>query len=993
MTPWLPSGPAGIDTIRFCPADTGSGSLSIDYQGRLKQTIAFRVVPGAPASIQCFTDRATPFPGDTIVSAGSILPLYGRVYDNHGIWLSSIPSTAISWKLDEHETPSGPADSSGFLTARSGASVTYYPRRARRSVTVTVIYAGFSDSLVISVQPGKPYRISIEPTDHWQASPYAPNPIDTLFIADDRTSESVWALTRDSVGNFVDFLTNGIWRSADTIISIRPGTKAGEGVVLKNLSAVQGNCAMSVSHSSALIPDTAFVKLLAYHYIALRVVNAAAVALESLTMSTNDDTTLSVQALRSDTTLWCSVLARWSISDGAVTAPAKASTFRFSPVKPDTGWVIVALAENPPLADTVPAIFTLGDPVRAELSLITPEDSRVAGETIRGVITIFNKDGPVPGDFCYGKGSPRPPSIYQDSLGGGNAAFPPIVSCAEGSDTITVSPIVGGGIAQCFHNGVDSVGFLLYYAPFTKDSLHRLIVKLGDIAASSAPFHLKPSVLARLMLDHSHRCCGDTLVLRYPRERAIVYATGYDRFGNLTGEENCTWEAAGTLHPITAPVPVSRIAYGADSIAVLRDEEGSIIARSSANTAISDSLWTFIIGPQAQATWAATRDDNGNGLLDRIVVRFTKPVYIKTDDIAGLFSVNRQGFSLPVDSVSAESDSVTLDVHLREKTGGMLQTGWTPVVSFSNTGFALGGATDSFSLEAIDGAGPVVDSVVKEFKGPDRKNDQVTVIFSEPVKDRTGNTISFLVSPDSLFSAWVSPQADSFRRIDMFGGISRLIAPTDPLFVHFAMDNGKELLPLHYVNFRTDPEVAIIEDKARNRPSPRNRKVKVIIKGEPPDELVIGPNPGVPTTLRERPGEFHLSHNPSAVQWVTSDRAGFVIRFRIFLPLGTARSVDGRLRIFDVIGNDVIGDPQFNLALKNILTGDQVIDNKNRLGIIPPSWTSDGTVYDYIVYWNGYTKEGMKAAPGIYKAILSLVITSNGRKEKKTLSGLIGITK
>jgi hypothetical protein len=50
-------------------------------------------------------------------------------------------------------------------------------------------------------------------------------------------------------------------------------------------------------------------------------------------------------------------------------------------------------------------------------------------------------------------------------------------------------------------------------------------------------------------------------------------------------------------------------------------------------------------------------------------------------------------------------------------------------------------------------------------------------------------------------------------------------------------------------------------------------------------------------------------------------------------------------------------------------------------------------VYDYFIYWNGYSKNGIKAAPGIYKAILTINSDLSGRKETKTLTGLIGVTR
>jgi hypothetical protein len=134
-----------------------------------------------------------------------------------------------------------------------------------------------------------------------------------------------------------------------------------------------------------------------------------------------------------------------------------------------------------------------------------------------------------------------------------------------------------------------------------------------------------------------------------------------------------------------------------------------------------------------------------------------------------------------------------------------------------------------------------------------------------------------------------------------------------------------------------------------------------------------------------------LQNNPSALQWVEHDGAGFVIKFQIFFPQGSAIQIGGRLKIYDAVGNTVTGDPTIQYKWKNVFKGDHVINNENYPSIFPSSWSPDGTVYDYFVYWNGYLKSGVKAAPGIYKAILTLQVQSSGRKEVKTMTGLIGV--
>jgi hypothetical protein len=999
VTPWRLNPSPIIDSIYYCPKDTGSGSISIDYQGRLNLTIPLKVAPGAPALIRFFTGTAFPFPADTVVNAGVPLKIFVRIFDKHDIWLTRVSTDQISWKLIEHSVLADTADSSGRLNGAFGAPVVYSPQRSPRMVIITAAYGILRDTLTVSIHHGKPYRISIEPSRNWELAPFPPAPIDTLAIPDDRTSETVWAVVRDSLGNFAELLPGGQWGASDTIVSIRP-EEPGKGIVLKNIQVTQGACAFYVSQpAGALLSDTAIAQLLPYHYTALRITVGENVPLDSLIMSTNDDTTLKVQALRSDTAVWTAVSARWTISDTSVIAPASAQVFRFSPVTPGPGEVCAALVGTSKLVDTVFAIFTRGAPVHAEFSILTSDDKLIAGDTMRALIKIYNKDGLVPGAYCYGKGetsssgSPGLPAYYQDSLGYGSGEFMPVVFSTQGAVEIAAPPSLGAGLPQCFHDGVDTVGCILYYAPFAKDSLHRLAVKLGDISADAAPFHLKPSVLARLNLVHSNYCCKDTLVLRYPHERALVYAIGRDRYGNITGEEKCSWTTSGTLHSLGEQLSASRIIYRADSQSVTRDEEGAIIATADSNTSIVDSLRTLIVGPQAEVVSAITQDSDGDGMLDRIVVRFSKPIFIRNPEFFRLFDASYLSATLQIDSASIADDSVDVSLYLKTQSGALLQTDWTPFLLFHNTGFALGGASDSFSRQVDDGAGPVIESVVKEIHGDDHRRDQVTVVFSEPVTDKSGNTVSFLISPDSLFCAWYLTSSGTFDEIAMFDKINALVAPTEPGRIRFLMANGMELVASHYLNFKVDDRATPVFDKAGNRPSPLNRKVKVKVIGEPPGALTIGPNPSAPTVLRERPGEFHVEYNPEALNWVAKDHAGFAIKFQIVLPEGSAPLVDGRLNIYDNVGNNVVGDPVIHYVWKNIVKGRHVITNENHSDLLPSFWTSNGTVYDYFIYWNGYSKKGIKTAPGVYKAILTLNTVLNGRNETKILTGLIGVTR
>ncbi len=992
-SPWNFSRTIPGDSVGFCPSDTGSGTVSIIYQGTLKKSLPLTVVPGAPVSVLCYTEKGTAFSSDTTVLAGSPLALFARVFDAHNYPIKTLSQSGFSWTLSDDSASVASGDSAGHLDKYSGSSTTFFPQRARRKVSVRVAFQNLSDTLAISVLPGKPYGLHIETSADWQRSPYGPNEIDTLEIPDDRVSEEAWALVRDSLGNFVDTARSLQWVCPDSIVSISRGAFPGEGIIQKNLAVSQGTCRIVVRDTvGKLVPDTAYVKLLPYHYTAVRIV-AGNAAIDSITMSTNDDTILGAQGLRSDSKDWVSISAHWKTSDSLIKTPDNSAMYKFSPIRPGKGTVTALFAGKDTLADTVKTIITVGDPVHAEFSMLTVDENCIAGQKLKAVVRIYNKDGLVPGDYCYGKGTSLPPVAYIDSLGYGNGKFIPKVLCASGQADISLPSPISGGLSQCFHNGSDTIELVLYYAPFAKDSLHSIVVKLGSISAIAAPFSLKPASLATIRIAHSNYCCRDTLVLRYPKESALVYSVGYDAYGNVRGEEKCSWKTTGTLHPVANYAPVSRIIYGADSQLVKYDEEGAIVAISAADTAVKGSLHTLIVGPQAMVVSVVTKDDDGDGKLERILVGFSKAVYKRDSFLSSRFGVSFEGTVLPVDSVSVSPDSETVELYLKKQADSTLQTDWTPEVTLDNKGFALGGAVDSFTQTATDGAGPVILSVVKDIRGGDHREDIVTVTFSEPITDKSGNSVPYFIMPEKLFLVWIKTQSGTFENLTMLDGINSLNAPTELSRASFKTSNGKELISSHYLSFRADSLSFQVFDKAQNSPNLNNRKVKIFLKGSPESKLIVAPNPSMATSAHEQPGEFHLSHNPSALQWVQSDHAGFIIKFQMLLPKGSDVQVGGRLKIYDAVGNTVNADPVTDYQWKNLIKGGRVVNNENYDNIMPSSWSSDGTVYDYTVYWNGYTKSKRMAAPGIYQALLTLIINTDGHKESKLLTATIGITR
>jgi hypothetical protein len=976
--------------FKFCPGDTGTGYIKIEYLVYLTTQLPLTVKPGAPVKMDMFTYQNTPFGRDTSVAAGAALEIRSRVFDKNGIMLAISKPDSVKWSMIESIIVDS-SNTSGYFSKTTGQNTKLYPLRARRLVTVICRYGILVDSLDVTITPGKPYRVVIEAQADWHKSMYTPDEIDTIEIPDNRTSATVYAFLRDSLGNYVDSLREGTWGKADTIVKIGPGQNICTGIITKNLQVETGTCPVFIIYGN--LKDTAFVKLLPYHYKALKITTVDSIHIDSLVISTNDDTTLHVMALRSDTSIWKDVSADWSISGSlnmSNPGPYFAPGFSISPVKPGTGHLITKLNGTSSLCDSIFVRFTRGSPVRAEFEIITKTEKLIAGDTIKAILRIYNRDGLVPGTYFYNKDSSSGMSFFVDTIGFSTGPFRSVVIANKRSSFVNTFPSDTSRLPLAFENGIDTVNFLLFKAPFSSDSSHFLTAHLGTITVSASPFHLKPSGLNSIAIFHTHPCCPDSLTMKFPDDRVLLYSLGFDKFGNMRGAESCLWNATGTLHKIDIRDSISRIVYTADSGVVHDDENGTIVAKSYTNPKFSDTLRVRIIGPLSVPVSAVTKDMNGNGLIDQIRIKFNMPVFKNSKSLISAFNVKYMDLSFYIDSLKIYSDSTTLDLFLKETDSSRLQTNWQPRISIDNSDFALGGAVESFVIETTDGIGPVISSVKKEIKSNDHKKDLVTVTFSEYVYGPDGNLVSSFEIPEHLFATWNYVSPGKFEKIDALSGIDNFSSLFSPNQLYFVTSNGIELTNRNYFNIRTDSTAYIIKDKAGNTPSTKNRKVRVDVTGNAEEKLVIVPNPSRPTTKREHAGEFHVNCNPLAIDWVKADNSGIAIIFPI-VPPDQNTTIGGQITIYDGVGNVVVTDPKSVYELENLFNDKGVLQNYAKWNIFPTSWKSDGSIYNYTIYWNGYTNSGIKAAPGVYKAVLKLYTGPKGNEKVKMYTGLIGI--
>ncbi len=988
--------------VSFCPEDTGTGTVTLVHTAFVTRTIPVKVVAGKPVRLVLYHNKR-PLPGDTTAVAGEPFDCSVRLFDRNGIWRSEYSlltsSNPLVRRTIEQSTITDTLDSTGSFINMLYFDADFLPLRAHRTVHLIAKWKELTDTCTLSVEPGPPYRVVIEPDGDWERTPNAPHPVDTAEIPDTRTSIALFAILRDSLGNYVDSLRSGSWESEDTIVSVSYGSPACEAIVTKNIALKEGLTRITVISSDSAFTDFAWVRLLPYHFIRLRITSTQRRSIDSLTCSTNDDTTIIAQALRSDTALWREVKVNWNTDSATVLSPVPprgSARYSFNPQKTGTGWISAVLSSDK-LTDTLRVRFTRGKPLWASVQLLTPEEDRIAGDTLFAVVKIFNRPGLLEGTYCFPDDA-SDSVVYIDSLGTGGRSNKPIVRIGNQSVPLRTPGSTRGATRQCFNEGLDTIAFILYYAPADVDSLHRLQFTAGDLSAASAPFRLLPGDLASLRVMHPKSSSSrDSLFLQAPDESAILTAAGFDRFGNACGEQPSRWSVSGSLHTPADTGSRPRITYLSTTIE--EDELGYITAAAASDTTISGKLRISIRGPLATALSAITRDTNGNGLIDRIDVTLSLPVTLRN---AGTLAMNTMvvfnGNNLSIDRITSGSTATEIRILLREPTTAPVpQSGWTPQLTIDNFSQALDDAADSLSVLCSDGAGPVIWSVTKELLNADnRKQDRVTVVFSEMIYGSNGRKLPLSQSPEKLFDVWTR-NSNNYLQQDLLDGISGLYAVVSPDTLIFTMKNGKDLTNLHYFSLHWDTtkaQAAPVNDlPAGNRSARNNQKVRVTVTGEPTGKLLIGPNPMRPTARRQTPGKISVRHNSSAIDWVQQDHAGTVFQFKVALPNDKKTKLAGKITIYDFVGNRVIADPVSRLNPMGAVRDDEAIimNNEPRKNLLPSSWSPNGSVYDYNIYWNGFSLGGMPVAPGIYRVVLKLVISSSEGKETRTYSNTVGV--
>jgi hypothetical protein len=251
----------------------------------------------------------------------------------------------------------------------------------------------------------------------------------------------------------------------------------------------------------------------------------------------------------------------------------------------------------------------------------------------------------------------------------------------------------------------------------------------------------------------------------------------------------------------------------------------------------------------------------------------------------------------------------------------------------------------------------------------------VTVVFSEKIFDKDGGSFKVSNQPGLVFTVWKRNSQGGFDLVPgVLDSILHFATVINDSTLQFDMLNGKDLTSNEYLSISTARQVT--DQAHKNYPDDINRKVPVYITPIPPDRIVPVPNPSGPTFVRQRASEFYFAHNPSARDWVRTDRAGTVLTFQIAPPTDSTQIVKGYIKIYDVVGN-----------LVNQASTDDVVRSLN------VDKSNSKSSYTYDIYWNGSNAKGTKVAAGIYGTYAYITYETPGKpKLTSRLLGTIGIT-
>lgn len=926
---------------------------------------------------------------DIVVTAGTVVTLTSDVKSD------SVSIPELSEKTKWTVISSKFHNNSDFQSD-SGSNVKFKTRLPYDTIKIlgSVFIEGagvVSDTITIQTTAGKDYKISIEPEpiiigqSDWNLVFY-PNPIDTIYFFDSTRSRDAYAVVRDSSGFFTRMASIEIteWRALkDSIINVtgEDGRKY-HGIFERFNKLSKGTVLAVAEEADSVIPDTVPVAIKDFYPVKLRLVKKGqSVITDYLTkieIETDSSQDYEVYALIStavdkpnDPSSWIPINVKWDLSsplDSGISPvePDFSDKWTFNPIKPGEGTLVLVNPEDERTERLIIPVTVILSPVsKVSIELITPEPERIAGRTLKAVVKIENTDGLIPGKYCYGDGTNNNRAIYQDILPKGGDKHPnPTMTVDKVTKVLNTKNGETHKHNQCFVDGIDTVEFVLYYAPYPEDSLHQISVILNGIKASTKKFRLLTNELDSLVLTHDiegKNPITDTIRLSHGSSK-VVYSHGYDLYGNYRGPETSKWNTNGELPPADPQNNLGRFhtIFHSNPVEPISGGLCASVTNTANDKTISACAMVYMDGQDATIMKAVTRDINGNGFLDRIDITFSKNIKIP-ENSAKNFSVNFGVFKLEVERITPLKGDSVYSLHLKENKTSTAQTDWQPYLTISG----IEGATDEKKL-VEDGAAPVVWTITKNMPTTSRSDDIVTIVLSEKIEG-----FNIENTADQVFWVYYRNSSGEMIKVNLFDG-AKIIEFDNQKTIKIKMTNGEDINNSNWVNIRYENK--FVWDVYNNYPDSMNQKVQVVVEPVKP-QADVAPNPFRPNP-NSGSGKIVLSHDSDAFD--KSRSGGLVIVINLPLPTDGSR-VFVSMKVYDLTGNVVNYSDKVDV-LKDLEK--QNIEYKQL----------QASQFTLKYHWSGTSKNGMKLAPGVYKAIISVDYENNYYPDARIIK-LVGVRK
>lgn len=174
------------------------------------------------------------------IKAGDSLPVYGRLFDSTGKWVSDLEEN-IKWTFEKAVDGASFSPSEGYKTIVTATEV-------GSSITLKASFKDPSNAgrpssnatLAISVIAGDPARIEII-SDSLPQNTNGNDDFNSIVFERGNASRTVYAILRDKFGNYVGPAKNAVWASNDELIVKVSDANVGRSTVVSKTSSSDGS--------------------------------------------------------------------------------------------------------------------------------------------------------------------------------------------------------------------------------------------------------------------------------------------------------------------------------------------------------------------------------------------------------------------------------------------------------------------------------------------------------------------------------------------------------------------------------------------------------------------------------------------------------------------------------------------------------------------------------------------------------------------------------